>query len=227
MSVDEVFSQLSKMKRSELVAMAAEFHPAVSVEPKWNTRRIAVAIRKRQKADAGNTTATMPPASAPGKDATVAPAAQPAPPLPGFLVDSPGEADELPGSNRGGPRPGAGRPLGMTDDKAAVRNLPQIANATVKAICAGVFDAWAAKAGVPQLALSDEEAEALALPMTQLQEYYFPGMVEEITFVWVSAAAALYTCAMSRVKILRALPLAQPGPVTVPVAKSEGEDVPR
>lgn len=73
----------------------------------------------------------------------------------------------------------------MTDEKAKVRNLPQVPSTPIKQGLQSLFDVWAAAAKIEQLALKDDEAEALALPITQLQEYYFPGVLPEIAGTWI------------------------------------------
>jgi hypothetical protein len=197
---DEALTQLFRMKRPQLVAMAAEFVPPVDIGDKWNTRKIALAIRTRQKADAGQKSAVlMPPASS---GATEGPAVsdQPAQPVPGFLEDTP--ADEVDG--RGGPRPGAGRPLGMTNEKAAVRNLPVLPNEAIVGLLLAGGKLIAARVGVEQAAFTQEEAEKLALPLTQLLEYYYPGGIPEIGWVWLSAIGAWYMIIDGKVRIIKA-----------------------
>jgi hypothetical protein len=203
--MDEVLRVLCKMKRPELVAMAGEFHPPVSVGPKWNTRKIALAIRQRQKEDAGtNSAGSMSPALPGGKDAPAVPADQAAQPLPGFLDDKPGDegSDKIDG--RGGPRPGAGRPLGMTDEKAKVRNLPTIPNETVVKLLLMAGGMIAGKTGIAETVFTRQEAEELGLPVTQLQEYYFPDGIPEIAWAWVSLIVTIYSVADAKVKIVKA-----------------------
>jgi len=86
---------------------------------------------------------------------------------------------------RGGYREGAGRPLGMTDEKAKVKNLPKIPSNSIKHGAVTVFSFWSREAKIEDLALTDEEAELWSLPATQLQEYYWPGLIPEILSIWI------------------------------------------
>ena len=92
---------------------------------------------------------------------------------------------EKPKDRRGGAREGAGRKKGLTDEKAKVKNLPQYPSNPIRQGCQALFDLWAAAAKIEELALSDEDADILSLPLTQLQEYYFPGILPEIAGTWI------------------------------------------
>lgn len=104
--------------------------------------------------------------------------------------------------NRGGPREGAGRPLGLTDEKAKVKNLPQYPSIPIKQGCQALFDLWSTAAKIEQLALSDDEADILSLPLTQLQEYYFPGILPEIAGTWIMLIFAVTRVVKPRIDIV-------------------------
>ena len=78
-------------------------------------------------------------------------------------------ADDQP-EGRGGARPGAGRPEGMTDEIAAYNRLSKQPHPFVKQAVEKIFDAWAARADCAEIRLSKEEAVALALPYTHALE---------------------------------------------------------
>jgi hypothetical protein len=59
----------------------------------------------------------------------------------------------------------------MTDEKSRLAHLSQQPHPAIHAGLCAVFDAWAASAQCPQIALSKEEAFDLALPWTQTLEY--------------------------------------------------------
>jgi hypothetical protein len=89
------------------------------------------------------------------------------------LIDSqPGEEEgaDTDAPQRGGSRPGAGRPEGMTDEIAAYNRLSKQPHPFVKQAIEKIFDAWAARVDCPQIRLSKEEAVALALPWTHALE---------------------------------------------------------
>ena len=107
-----------------------------------------------------------------------------------------------PKDNRGGAREGAGRPLGLTDEKAKVKNLPQYPSIPIKQGCQALFDLWSSAAKIEQLALSEDEADLLSLPLTQLQEFYFPGILPEIAGTWIMLIFAVTRVVKPRIEIV-------------------------
>jgi len=103
---------------------------------------------------------------------------------------------------RGGPRPGAGRPKGVTEDFAAVNRLPEKANETLVPVLRIPFAIWAKSTGVKELELNKDEAKDLALPVTQLLEFYFPGRIPEIAWVWLMFAGTTYRILEPRMDLL-------------------------
>ncbi len=91
---------------------------------------------------------------------------------------------------RGGLRPGAGRPQGVTDDLAAVNKLPEKPNLLLVPVLKMPFKFWARAIRVSEMALSKDEGADLALPVTQLLEFYFPGKIPAIAWAWLMLAAA-------------------------------------
>ena len=103
---------------------------------------------------------------------------------------------------RGGVREGAGKPLGLTDVKAKVKNLPQYPSNPIKQGSQALFDLWASAAKIEELALSEDEADLWSLPITQLAEYYFPGMIPEIAGTWVMMIFAVTRIMKPRIKLV-------------------------
>ena len=94
---------------------------------------------------------------------------------------------------RGGARPGSGRPKGMTAAKARMANLPDLPNEIILLTVTAAFDLWAKKSGVREVALSQEEAVELALPLTRLGEYYgITDYLPEQVMLWVAPVWAAY-----------------------------------
>lgn len=93
---------------------------------------------------------------------------------------------------RGGPRPGSGRPKGVTEEFAAVNRLPEKANDTLVPVLQIPFKLWSKSQGVKELELGKDDAKELALPVTQLLEFYFPGRIPEIAWVWLMFAGTAY-----------------------------------
>jgi len=105
---------------------------------------------------------------------------------------------------RGGPRPGAGRPKGSTEEFAAVNRLPEKANATLVPVLQIPFATWAKAIGVKEMVLNKDEAKDLALPVTQLLEFYFPGSIPEIAWVWLMMLGTTYRILEPRLDLLAA-----------------------
>jgi hypothetical protein len=114
-----------------------------------------------------------------------------------------GPALETKKENRGGIRPGAGRPMGMGDDLAAVNRLAEKPNELICDCLELPFDLWADVNNIPDLALTKEEARRLGLPVTQLMEYYFPGKIPVIAWAWMNLGASLVNVLKKRIKLIR------------------------
>ena len=66
------------------------------------------------------------------------------------------------------------------------------------------FDAWAEAAKVEDLRLSAQETNSLALPVTQLVNYYLPKM-PAIAYAWCGLVLSLYAIMQSRLALIKAL----------------------
>lgn len=66
------------------------------------------------------------------------------------------------------------------------------------------FDAWAETVKVDELRLSTQETNSLALPVTQLVNYYLPKM-PAIAYAWCGLILSLYTIMQPRLKIIKEL----------------------
>ncbi len=89
------------------------------------------------------------------------------------LIDAPDafSSDSLsPSPQRGGVRPGAGRPEGMTAEICAYNRLSVQPHPAIKSILEKLFDKWADRVQCPEVRLTKEEAVALALPWTHAYE---------------------------------------------------------
>ncbi len=85
-------------------------------------------------------------------------------------ADNPGLDAESAG-NHGGARPGAGRPAGMTAERARLTHITDTPHRIYKAGFKLLFDLWADKVGCEKVALTEEEATDIALPWSQMGEY--------------------------------------------------------
>lgn len=127
----------------------------------------------------------------------------------------------------GGVRPGAGRPRG-TDNLSRVNALPEKANEQLVPVLQTPFSLWATSTGVNEMRLSKEDAKKMALPVTQLLEYYFPGQIPEIVWCWLIFAGVVTQVMDPRLHLLKQMrdakksgkPVAQgqaPGPVSLKI----------
>ena len=123
---------------------------------------------------------------------------------PAPAVSGQGGSDDLPANqetepieNRGGAREGAGRPKGMTADRARMAQLSECPHPVVLAAIELLFDAWASGVGCPDVALTKDEARDLALPWTNALEYM--GLAQKIP-VW---AELFITCSWSTINTFK------------------------
>ena len=103
---------------------------------------------------------------------------------------------------RGGYRPNAGRPPGMTDELSRINKLPDVANELIVDVLEIPFEFWAEMTKTPELELTKEEAHRLGLPVTQLMEYFFPGKIPLIAWAFLNLAVTAKKIMLKRFKIL-------------------------
>jgi len=190
--MDDHKQTLLKKPIQQLRELAAAFDPPIYLSGKENKDRIIRKIIAREAKEAASPASSLPAAGA--KDI--------APPRPDFEAAASAPAPP-PVSKRGGVRKGAGKPLGMTDEKAAVKNLPKQPNMAIRQGVYVAGQAWAASVKIPAVAFDDEETDLLALPLSQLQEFYFPGLIPEIAAVWVSLAYGLAKVVKVRLDLIK------------------------
>jgi len=89
---------------------------------------------------------------------------------------------------RGGAREEAGRPEGMTNELARYNRLPQSPHPAIQHCLELLFEAWATRARCPEVALTKDQAFALALPYTQAA--YLAGVLDYIP-IWAIVAIEL------------------------------------
>lgn len=131
-------------------------------------------------------------------------------PRPAFesLVDgpvSPTDADDSTAPpQRGGIRPGSGRPEGMTDALAAYKRLPKQPHPAVQQAIEMLFQTWSVQAKCPAVALTEDEAFDLALPWTQaldlmgVAQRIPPWLMVTLTCLWSTATIAKAKAAVAR-----------------------------
>lgn len=101
-----------------------------------------------------------------------------------------------------GKRPGPGvRDPGAEDNIERVDRESSKAPQAIAPVLKIPFSIWASVSEIPEMKLSDVEAQELAEPVVALLEYYFPGKIPEIAWMWLMFLAATEKVIDSRVKI--------------------------
>lgn len=109
------------------------------------------------------------------------------------IADQGGEDGTRPGP--GGQDPGAPDNLDRSDRELS--KAPQALALVLKI----PFAIWANVSEIPEMKLADAEAEEWAEPIVALLEYYFPGKIPEIAWMWLMFLSATEKVIDSRVKI--------------------------
>jgi hypothetical protein len=117
------------------------------------------------------------------------------------LVDGDDGATAFDGSptacQRGGPRPGAGRPFGMTEEKARMAQLSETPHPVIEEGVAWLYGGWACLTGCPDVALNPDELEDNALALTNAGEYI--GVVQKIP-PWLKLWLTLFVTVVGTVR---------------------------
>ena len=127
--------------------------------------------------------------------------------------------EQEPNPEHGGKRPGAGRkpkPAPAVID----RIQPTEIGAAVVQFLKIPFDLWAAKAEIPELSLTDDEANTAARPTMILLEHYSPNL-GEIAIAWASLAVVTAAIMRPRIMILRKYPNKSPSATGTPGGAGE------
>ena len=117
--------------------------------------------------------------------------------------DQVGDVPEGPGTaHRGGPRPGPdGQAPGAPDNLARLDRELSKAPQALAPVLKIPFSIWASLSQIPEMKLTDPEAQEWAEPIVALLEYYFPGKIPEIIWIWLLFLTATEKVIDSRVKI--------------------------
>jgi hypothetical protein len=183
--------QLKKKPRRDLIPIAASL--GLTVREGWNRDKLAEEIVKADALKPGADPEPKPDIPAPPTDEfdkLTAAAAEPKP-------------EPEPKDSRGGFRPGAGRPDGLTDLKARIENLPKRADAWMVAALKALFNLWSIKVGIDKVALTEEEALEIALPFSQIVAFHFPQFQETILHVYIGAAWTAWNVVLAKVRIIK------------------------
>ncbi len=173
-------------------------------------------------------TSTIPPPSPDKKPAADSVKQQPA--NPEFEAQLRQTATEQQGGikpdGRGGARPGAGRPSGASDELSRINKLPDVAHKGIAGAIELPFDLWATATKIKELALSDDEADDIALPITQLLAYYWPEAYDHIGWIWFCLVGSLTRVTGKRLKMIADMKQARKAPASVTAVAPAGPGQP-
>lgn len=94
---------------------------------------------------------------------------------------------------------GPGDSPGPPDDH--VVQVPDRAAQALAPVLKIPFVIWSNIENIPEIRLSDEEAQEWTEPFVELLEYYFPGKVPEIAWIWLCFLTATGRVIDSRIEI--------------------------
>ncbi len=107
-------------------------------------------------------------------------------------------------STRPGPSsqdPGAKDSQAPPDNLAGLDHQLSKASQALAPVLKIPFSIWATVSEIPEMKLADDEAQEWAEPIVALLEYYFPGKIPEIAWMWLMFLSATEKVIDSRVKI--------------------------
>jgi len=191
--------QLKKNSRPVLVKMAKKLHIKVAVN--WNKTTLAKKILEKQKLSELDETPVQPEPD-PDKPQRKSDFETLATEGPEIAPESP-QLDE---QGPGGVRDDAGRTPGLTDEKARIERIVknEVPDPTIKFAFECLFEGWENAVKVKGLALSKDETNAIAVPVTNLKEYYLPGLdLSPAIRMWVGLAIGVKAVVQSRIELIR------------------------
>ena len=209
---------LERKGRGALVEISKALEPPLILKKTWTGKQIARKIYERRVIEdkARSQTISTSAHDSTGDTHSIADAATVLQPVnTDFEAAAQAKAIEEEPKKRGGYREGAGRPPGLTDEKARAKNLPKYPNIAIKQGVEWLFELWASAMKIELLALDENEAMLLSLPITQIQEYFFPGFIPEIAGAFVMLIYATTKITKPRFALIRELHK----------AKAEGRDI--
>ena len=127
-----------------------------------------------------------------------------------------------PKPQHGGPRPGSGRKPKPPPTPEVQPLEPAAISSAITELLRTPFDLWAAKAKLPELALTDDEAVMLTKPVQVLLDYYVPNM-RSIDWAWASLAITGVAIMRPRVMLLQRM---GPGSGSGPAGSQRGAQAP-
>lgn len=99
------------------------------------------------------------------------------------------------------PDPGAEESPGPPDDLTRIDHQLSKAPKALAPVLKIPFSIWSNVSQIEEMKLTDAEAVEWAGPIVELLEYYFPGRIPEIVWIWLMFLSATEKVIDSRVKI--------------------------
>jgi len=193
--------QLRKNSRPILIAMAKKLRIRVPKSRSWNKTMLARKILEKQKLSELDDSPVQP-GPDPGKSKRK-------PDFETLATEGPIIAPDTPQLDEQGPggyREGSGKTPGLTDEKARIERIVknEVPDPTIKFAFECLFDGWEKAVKVKGLALSKDESKAIAVPVTNLKEYYFPGYdLSPAIRMWIGLAIGIKAVVQSRIELIR------------------------
>ena len=189
--------KLRRRPKPELRAMAKK--AGIKVATCWSRIELATKILEKQK---------LSELEEPGPSIQPEPESKRKPEFESLATESPeiepdSSQDEKPGP--GGARDGAGRPPGSDEERRVQRiRRNKVADPVVKFAFECLFEGWESAVKVEGLALSKDEADTIAVSMTNLKEYYFPNLdLSPVLEMWIGLAIGVKAVVQSRIVLIR------------------------
>ncbi|KKN29769.1 hypothetical protein LCGC14_0840670 [marine sediment metagenome] len=201
--------KLKKLGRPALVDMAKKL--GCKTHSGLNKTQLASRILKKQKLSE-----LEEPGPSIQPELELEPESERKPEFESLATEAPEIEPELPQDEKQGPggyREGAGRTPGLTDEKARVQRVlgNEVPDPTIKFAFECLFDGWESAVGVKGIALSKDEVTLIAVPTTNLKEYYFPGLnISPALELWIGLAIGVKAIVQSRIALIRETRKAEP-----------------
>ncbi len=189
--------QLQKNSRPVLVKMAKKLHIKVPKSRSWTKEILARKILEKQKLDE---LADVPVQPEPKSDES-----KRKPDFEDLATEGPAEALDSPQLDKEGPggeREGAGKPPGLTDEKARVQRIlkNQVPDPVVQFAVECAFNL----SGEPKKKSVEPTTEMIAVPVTNLINYYFPNLnLSPLLQVWFDLGLGVKNLVVSRVQAMK------------------------
>lgn len=187
--------QLLKNSKPVLVKMAKRLR--IQVRVGWNKTTLAKKILEKQKLDELEDSPVQP-GPDPGESKRK-------PDFETLATEGPAQAPDSPQLDTEGPggvREGAGRPPGLTDEKARVQKIlkNQVPDPVVEFAVECAFNL----SGEPKKKSVEPTTEMIAVPVTNLMHYYFPNLnLSPLLQVWFDLGIGVKNLVVSRVQAMK------------------------